>query len=231
MSVRLPGIMIMDNLLVEVLIALLLFLYVLGVLALTKYVYIALKRRGLSDGVAVYYNRKIIHVMTGGVIALMVPYLFTSPLVPAVFALILAVVTYIPHRTGKLFYWFQVKDNMYEVNFCFAWGLALLLLWVILGNPIYAVIPLTFMSFGDAATGIIRNFVYKRRTKSWLGNLGMLVVTLPIGLYYAGHVGLIAALIASLVEHYEIPPLLDDNVLITVSTLAVLVTSKLLGLL
>ncbi|MEM4775378.1 MAG: hypothetical protein QW489_03345, partial [Sulfolobales archaeon] len=67
MSVRLPGIMIMDNLLVEVLIALLLFLYVLGVLALTKYVYIALKRRGLSDGVAVYYNRKIIHVMTGGV--------------------------------------------------------------------------------------------------------------------------------------------------------------------
>ncbi|MEM4434905.1 MAG: hypothetical protein QXP10_02370, partial [Sulfolobales archaeon] len=70
-----------------------------------------------------------------------------------------------------------------------------------------------------------------RRTKSWLGNLGMFVVTLPIGIYYAGYVGLVAALIASLVEHYEIPPLLDDNVLITVSSLAVLVTSKLLGFL
>ncbi|MEM2413425.1 MAG: dolichol kinase [Sulfolobales archaeon] len=231
MSTLSPGAIITDNLLVEILIAVPLFLYVLGVLALTKYVYLALKRRGLSNGVVVYYNRKIIHVMAGGVVALVVPYLFTSPLVPAVFALILAVITYIPHRTGKLLYWFQVKDNMYEVNFCFAWSLALLLLWVIFGNPIYAVIPLTFMSFGDAATGVIRNAIYKRRTKSWLGNLGMFVVTLPIGIYYAGYVGLVAALIASLVEHYEIPPLLDDNVLITVSSLAVLVTSKLLGFL
>ncbi len=231
MYARLLCVLITDNLLVEVLIAIPLFLYVLGVLALTKYIYIALKRRGLSDGVVVYYNRKIIHVMAGGVIALMVPYLFTSPLVPTVFALILAAVTYVPHRTGKLLYWFQVRDNMYEVNFCFAWGLALIVLWVLFGNPIYAVIPLAFMSFGDAATGVIRNAVYKRRTKSWLGNLGMFMVTLPIGVYYAGYVGLIAALIASLVEHYEIPPILDDNVLITISTLAILVASKLLGFL
>ncbi|MEM0285471.1 MAG: hypothetical protein QXU85_07555, partial [Sulfolobales archaeon] len=65
MSTPSPGAIITDNLLVEILIAVPLFLYVLGVLALTKYVYLALKRRGLSDGVIVYYNRKIIHVMAG----------------------------------------------------------------------------------------------------------------------------------------------------------------------
>lgn len=219
------------NPITEVLIAVPLFVYVLGVLALTKYVYVALKKLGLNDNVVVYYNRKIIHMMAGGVIGLMVPYLFTTPLVPAVFALILAAITYIPHRTGKLLYWFQVKDNMYEVNFCFAWGLALLSLWLIFGSPIYAIIPLVFMSFGDAVTGIIRNTIYRRRTKSWLGNIGMFVVTSPIGAYYAGYVGVFAALIASLIEHYEIPPVLDDNVLITISTLLVLVASKALGFL
>ncbi len=217
--------------LVEVLIAVPLFLYVLGVLALTRYVYGFLRTRGLSNNVVVYYNRKLIHVLAGGLVALLVPHLFTSPLVPTVFALILAAITYLPHRTGRLLYWFQVGENMYEVNFCVAWGLALLALWVLFGNPVYAVVPLAFMSFGDAVTGIIRNTLYRRRTKSWVGNLGMLAVTLPIGVYYAGHVGIVAALIASLVEHYEIPPLLDDNVLITLSTLAVLVASGALGLL
>lgn len=225
------GALTTDRLHWEVLIAIPLFLYVLGVLVLTRYVYGALRRRGLSDNVVVYYNRKIIHVLAGGVIALVVPYIFTSPLVPTMFALLLAAVTYVPHKTGKILYWFQVRDNMYEVNFCFAWGLALFALWVLFDSPIYAVIPLTFMSFGDAVTGIIRNAVYRRRTKSWLGNLGMFAVTLPIGVYYAGYVGLIAALVASLVEHYELPPVLDDNVLITVSTLLVLVLSRALGFL
>ncbi len=217
--------------LAEVLIAIPLFFYVLGVLVLTKYVYEFLRARGLSDNVVVYYNRKIIHMLAGGAVALAVPHLFTSPLVPTLFALGLAVMTYVPHRTGRLLYWFQVRDNMYEVNFCIAWGLALLVLWTMFGGPLYAVIPLAFMSFGDAATGIVRNTLYRRRTKSWIGNLGMLAVTLPIGIYYAGLVGAAAALVASLVEHYEIPPALDDNVMITLSTLLVLAVSGALGLL
>ena len=223
--------LIPDDPVLEVLIALPLFAYVLGVLALTRYVYMALRRRGMSENVVVYYNRKVIHILAGGVVALLVPYMFTSPLVPTLFALVLAAVTYLPHRTGRLLYWFQVRDNMYEVNFCFAWGLALLVLWLFFGSPLYAVVPLAFMSFGDAVTGVVRNAVFGRRTKSWLGNLGMLAVTLPIGLHYAGYAGAAAAVVASLVEHYEIPPALDDNVLITASTLTVLVASRALGLL
>lgn len=223
--------LIPDNPVFEVLTAIALLFYVLGVIFFTKYVYNLLKKRGLEDNVIVYYNRKIIHVLAGGIVALIVPYFFSSPLIPTVFALSLAIITYIPHRVGKIFYWFQVKDNIYEVNFCLAWGLALLVLWLMFGSPIYAIIPISFMSFGDAVTGIIRSTVYRRRTKSWLGNLGMLLVTSPIGVYYAGYVGLIAAVIASIAEHYEVPPLIDDNVLITTTSLLVLVASKALGLL
>jgi dolichol kinase len=220
-----------SNPLLEILIAVVLLFYVLGVLFLTRYVFSFLKKKKLEDNVIIYYNRKIIHVLAGGVVALIAPYLFSSPLIPTAFALSLAIITYIPHKTGKILYWFQVKDNMYEVNFCIAWGLALLILWLVFGNPIYAIIPISFMSFGDAVTGIIRNTVYKKRTKSWLGNLGMLLVTLPIGVYYAGYVGLVVAVIASIVEHYEIPPLMDDNVLITAASLLVLIASKTFGLL
>jgi dolichol kinase len=215
----------------EVSIAGVLLVYVLLVLLATKYIYHALRSLGLDHSVAVYYNRKVIHVLAGDVVALLVPHVFSSPLVPTLFALGLAVLTYIPHRTGRLMYWFQVGDNAYEVNFCIAWALGLLVLWLLLGNPYYAVVPLAFMSFGDAVTGVIRNTVYRRRTKSWIGNLGMAVVTSVIGLYYAGYVGLAAAVLASIVEHFEIPPLLDDNALITLVSVVTLLVSRLAGLL
>jgi len=219
------------DLLREISIAGALLVYVILVLLVTKYTYHAMRSRGLDHNVAVYYNRKVIHVLAGGVVALLVPHIFSSPLIPTLFALGLAVLTYVPHRTGRLMYWFQVKDNMYEVNFCIAWALGLLVLWLLLGNPSYAVVPLAFMSFGDAVTGVIRNSIYKRRTKSWVGNLGMAVVTSIIGMYYAGYVGLAAAVIASFVEHFEIPPLLDDNALITLATVATLLISRLTGFL
>jgi len=215
----------------EISIAAILLIYVLLVLLVTKYIYHAMRSLGINHNVAAYYNRKVIHVLAGGVVALLVPHLFSSPLIPTLFALGLAILTYIPHRTGKLMYWFQVKDNMYEVNFCIAWALGLLVLWLLLGNPAYAIVPLAFMSFGDAVTGIIRNTIYRKRTKSWIGNLGMALVTSIIGLYYAGYVGLAAAVLASFVEHFEIPPLLDDNALITVVTAATLLISRLTGFL
>ncbi len=213
----------------EVLAVTVAFAYVMGILELTRRLYGVLRSRGLSHNVVVYYNRKIIHVLAGGVVALLVPHVFSSPLVPFALAMVLAVLVYIPHRTGKLMHWFQVEDNMYEVNFCIVWGLTVLLLWLTLGNPLYAVLPPVFMSFGDATTGVVRNMLYGRRTKSWVGNVAMLATTLPVGYYYAGLTGAVAAVVASIVEHYEVPPVLDDNVLISLSTAGVLVASRVLG--
>lgn len=213
----------------EILIALVLFVYVLGVVYVTKKLYGYMLKRGLKNNVAIYYNRKIIHILAGGVVAFLVPYLFTSPLIPLLFALIIAVILYIPHSRRRELSWFQTGENAYEVNFCVAWGLSLFGLWLILKDPFYAIIPPLFMSLGDAITGIVRNAVYGRRTKSWIGNLAMLVVTVVIGHYYADIHGVIAAVLATIVEHFEIPPLLDDNVLVaTTSTISLLLTKTFL---
>ncbi|WP_434730976.1 dolichol kinase [Thermogladius sp. KZ2Tp1] len=206
----------------EVVYALLLLGLVLGSLWLTKVLHRVLVLRGVKNNVAVYYNRKIIHMLAGGVTAALTPYLFTSPLIPFLFALALAALLLVPHRRGHLLNWFQTSENWYEVNFCLAWGASLLVVWVATSNPFYAVVPPLFISFGDAVTGLIRNMVYGRRTKSWLGNIGMLAVAAVIGYHYAGLLGVLAGVVASVVEHFEFPPYLDDNVLISlVSTLII----------
>lgn len=197
------------------------FLYILAIVLGTKYTYNIFMKHNMAKNVGVYYNRKIIHIFAAGVITLLFPIFFTAVTIPLILVGLLAVVIYIPHRIGKIFYWFQVKENMYEFNFVIAWGLAIGLSWILFGNPIYGVIPAAFMSFGDAATGLVRNALFKRRTKSWIGNIAMFAVCLPIGWVYAGLAGVVAGVVASIAEHFEFGPI-DDNILITVTSLATL---------
>jgi phytol kinase len=209
--------LISQNLFQETIIGLIIFVYVLGVVYGTRLTYNLFMKRNVPPNVAKYYNRKLIHIFAGGVPTLLFPILFSAVTIPLVLVSLLALITYIPHKVGKLFYWFQVKENMFEVNFVIAWGFAIGLSWIITGSPIYGVIPAAFMSFGDAATGVLRNLVYKRRTKSWLGNIAMVIVCIPIGYYYAMWAGVVAAIIASVIEHFEFGPI-DDNILITVAS-------------
>ena len=83
----------------------------------TKRLYNHMVNRGLSQVVAIYLNRKIMHILTGGLIALLIPVLFSTPVIPIGMAVLLAVILYIPHKTGRILYWFQTNDNMFEVNF------------------------------------------------------------------------------------------------------------------
>jgi phytol kinase len=202
-------------------------LAVLAVIYATKSLYHYMRDRGLPHNVAVYYNRKIIHAAAGGLVALLVPYTFEEPLVPALMAFFLGGFLRGVRRSGRLMYWFQVPENSYEVNFTLAWGASLLVLWPLLGSARLAVIPALFIAFGDAVTGIVRNTLFAKRTKHWAGNIAMLAVTAPLGYIYGRLPGLIAGIIASFVERYEFPPV-DDNILIAVSSLAVLVTAPLL---
>ncbi len=186
---------------------------IVQLVSLTLYKYMV--KRGVEEKRAVYYNRKVIHIFAGGLVALLVPFLFKTPLLPFILAMVLAILTYIPHRTKKLMYWFQVEDNMYEVHFCIMWGIIIALAWILFGQNTnaywYGVIPVAFMSFGDAITGIVRNTLYGYRTKAWVGNIAMLAVTVPIGALI-GLAGILAAVIASIVEHFEIPGIVDDNI-------------------
>ncbi|MEM0452972.1 MAG: dolichol kinase [Nitrososphaerota archaeon] len=217
----------MEILFSEVLVTVVLFVWVVFLVTfLTKRIYEFMKKRGLRDNVVVYYNRKIIHILAGGLVAIIIPYTFTTPLLPLAMALLLGLFTYIPHRTGRLMYWFQVENNMYEVSFSIMWGVVIALGWFISnGNFWLGVLPVLFMSIGDAVTGLVRNTLFKKRTKSWWGNLAMATVSIPMGAVM-GVAGMIAGAVASFIEHFEYHPI-DDNITVPLTSFIILVLAML----
>lgn len=213
--------------------------YALAVTRLTEYPYRWMTARGVEESVAVYYDRKIVHMLAGGVVLFVVPFVFKGGnfpfpyIYPLIIGLVLSIFTLIPHLTGNLLEWVQVEKNKNEVHFCFMWGVTVFALWIVFDNPWVAIIPPIFMAFGDGITGVVRNLVYARRTKSVVGNVFMLALCAPAGFFLAraGGIafwGLIAAFVASYVERYEFGPI-DDNVLITVSSSLVLYVGHLIG--
>lgn len=171
---------------------------------------------------ATYFGRKIIHIFASGFVALLIPVLYKEPIIPFLLAISFAIYTYFPHKINKLFNWFQVKENLHEVNFCLMWGLSILVGWFFDKTFWLGVIPALFMSFGDGITGIIRNIKYKKRTKAWEGSLGMLIVCIIIGLKM-GLAGIIAAIFATLAEESD---LIDDNISIPIVSLTILIILK-----
>jgi len=84
----------------EIVASAILFCWVIFVVVfLTKNLYEIMRRR-LKYNVAVYYDRKVIHMLTGGLVAILVPFIFKTPLIPLILALLLGVFTSIPHKTG-----------------------------------------------------------------------------------------------------------------------------------
>jgi len=191
---------------------------------ITKKLYDYMIKKGFKNNVAIYFNRKVIHVIAGGFVAVLVPFIFKSFILPLALGLLFAVITYIPHKTGKLMYWFQDPENYYEVNFCIMWGLLIAIGWIIFNDPIIAIIPVLFMAFGDAVTGFVRNLMFKRRTKSWWGNLAMSIVSIPIG-SIIGISGIIAAIASSIIEHFEFK-YIDDNITIPIVSFIIIYLFK-----
>ncbi|MEM0111790.1 MAG: dolichol kinase, partial [Candidatus Parvarchaeota archaeon] len=83
------------------------------------------------------------------------------------------------------------------------------------------------MSVGDALTGLVRNALYKRRTKSWWGNLAMALFSIPVGATL-GIAGMIAGAAASVIEHFEFG-ILDDNVMVPLTSFIIILTLMLLA--
>ena len=210
----------------EVIATVILFAWVVFVVAfLTKRLYGVMMKRKFSHNVAIYYNRKVIHILTGGLVAFLTPLIFKTPIMPFSMAMLLSVLTYVPHKTGRLMYWFQTEENMYEVSFCIMWGIVLTFGWFVSGgNFWFGVLPVLFMSVGDAVTGIVRNMLYKRRTKSWWGNLAMALFSISIGATL-GLAGIIAGALASVIEHFEFNPI-DDNITVPASSFIILLLTK-----
>jgi dolichol kinase len=213
---------------VDLIISSILIIYALLVAYFTKNIYKWMINRNIKKIDAIYYNRKLVHIFAGGIIALIVPF-FSSPFYPLFSGIILTLFTYISHERGKILYWFQTDDDINDVSFCLMWGVTVFIIWIVTGNPWIAIIPITFMAFGDGITGIVRNVVFKKRIKHPIGNIFMLAICAPMGFTLAHFSeisgmtlwAIAAAVIASIVERYEIGPI-DDNILITVSSSVVL---------
>jgi phytol kinase len=210
-------------------------LYVLAVLFLTLIPYRAMVARGMEPIRAVYYNRKIVHMMAGGVGSLAVPLVFTDPWYPLVAGLLLMLLTLAAHASGLRMYWFQTPDNRNDVKFALMWAGSVSALWWLLGDPWLAILPSLYMAFGDGVTGIARNLFVRRRSKSPIGSVFMLIVCVPMGWIVGGHAhpsipdwGVLSAVVATFVERYEFGPI-DDNVLITVAATAVLLIGSAVG--
>lgn len=177
---------------------------------ITRKIYEHYIRKGMDKNVIIYYNRKIIHLLAGGVVTVLTPFLFNEPFIVFIFAIALALFSYLPYLKGRLNYWYQISENMFDIHFCLVWGLVMLLSRLIMKDWWIGVLPLLFMSIGDAVTGIVRNMIFRKRTKSWWGNLAMLLACVPIG-SFLGIKGIISAFIASIIERYEYK-WIDDNI-------------------
>lgn len=188
-------------------------------LVISKKVYEFALKKGRSTNSSIYFSRKVIHFLAGGLTALFLPFVAREPILPALIALGLALATYVPHKLNRRMYWFQDPENMYDVDFTLSWGLIIFLTWYIDKSFWLGVIPVLFMAFGDGITGIIRNLKYNKRTKAWEGTAGMLVMCIILGAQM-GIAGILAGILCSFVERIEN---IDDNITVPAVSLFILV--------
>jgi len=166
-----------------------------------------------------YVARKFIHMAGGGVVAVVSPFVLSSPLVIIVSSYSMAIFLLTRRRTKPL-EWFQERDNMGEIFFSLSFGTILLISWVLYPNfwhlgdrhLFVALLPLLFMSFGDGITGIIRNYVYGRRFKGLWGSLGMFLLSAPLGFFLLSVPGFLAGVVATAAE---LIPFVDDNLTVS----------------
>jgi phytol kinase len=165
-----------------------------------------------KDIPSAYIARKIVHILGGGITALLIPVFYEGHYeIVTISAFGLAIYLLFRRKYG-LMNWFQIKENRYEVHFTVAYGLVLLI-GVLLGNLWIGLIPILFISFGDAATSLVRAVNKKRHVKSWEGSLAMFLICSTIGFLSLGAYGIIVGFIVTLVEKI---PEMDDNITVPI---------------
>lgn len=167
-----------------------------------------------KDIPAAYVGRKIVHIFGGGITALLVPIFYVGYYYFVTISAFGLALYLLVRRKYGLMYWFQIRENRYEVHFALVYGL-ILLVGVMLGNLLIGLIPILFMSFGDSASGLIRAITQKRHVKSWEGSVAMFLICSIIGFLFLGIYGIIVGFIASIIEKI---PKIDDNITVPIAT-------------
>ena len=164
-----------------------------------------------------YVARKFIHFTTGGLVAVIAPYVFREPTVPFAGAMFMALITVVPRLRGEVFDWYQLRDSFGDTYFCLTWGTVFLLLWDVNLNA--AIASSLFMAFGDGVTGLVRRNFVRERKKTLHGTAAMIPTCALIGWLYAGPAGVLAGLVASAIE---LLPKVDDNLTVPLVSAAIM---------
>jgi phytol kinase len=167
-------------------------------------------------GIPHHVSRKVSHI-AGGVGFLLFPLFFSSfwwPLVIVCGFTVLLLITHIykpdtfrgTGGTGRL-------QAFAEVHYPAVAIPIIAVCWGVLNEPWLAIVPLLYLAFGDAATGLIRNHFYNREVKGIKGSVGMLVVCLLLAyLFEPYYIAVIGAVVATIAEKYTpTKQYLDDN--------------------
>ena len=112
-----------------------------------------------------YVARKFIHFLTGGLVAVISPYIFKTPTIPVLGALFMALVTVAPRIWNRDLDWFQIEKNFGDTWFCISFAILFLTFWYV--DKVIAITAALFMAVGDGITGIVRNRIYKRHVKGF----------------------------------------------------------------
>lgn len=173
--------------------------------------------RKVYERFGTYMARKTIHFLSAGVSIILAPLVFKEAYLPVLLAGLMILLTLTGHF-WRLYGWFQVKGNYADVYFNVMCTLLLALFWNY--NVWIGVLSCLFMAWGDGITGIVRNIIYKRRTKGIWGNVAMFPVCALLGYFILGYVGVVGGIFSCIVEKLEI---IDDNISIPLGS-AVLMT-------
>ncbi|MGC9112726.1 dolichol kinase [Acidilobus sp.] len=191
------------------------------VLYISKAVYRLSTSHGLGDRISRYMARKTIHILGGGLVAALVPFVYTQPWMA--FASAMALTGYILYRRRRgLMTWFQEPDNAYEAHFTIMWGLVILAPWFFDPSMVIGAVSALFMSVGDGITGVVRG-LRRVRGKAWSGTIAMIVVSSLIGGYFLGLEGVAAGVVASFVERING---VDDNITVPLVSFLLLLAMR-----
>lgn len=165
--------------------------------------------RKVSERFGSYMARKAIHLLSAGVSVLLAPLAFSEWQAPLILGSFMVAFTLVGHFK-KPYDWFQIRKNYSDIYFTVACTVLLVAFWDY--NVWIGVLSALFLAWGDGLTGIVRNFVYKKRTKGIWGNIAMFITCMILGYFlidYVGYAGFVGGAFATILEKFE---RIDDNI-------------------
>ena len=107
-----------------------------------------LRNQGSEHMVAVYYNRKVAHMLAGGVPIIAAPLVFDNPVWVLLGGVLGSIALATTHVLDKRLWWMQTEQNMNDATFALMLGISVYVIWEYSDEPWLAVLPSLFMAIG-----------------------------------------------------------------------------------